>query len=1013
MKFGKQIQRQQLDLPEYASSFLNYKHLKKLIKQLSATPTLLAQGVPGPEDAQAALRANREVFFFSLEREISKVNQFYLQKEAEFSLRLKTLLDKKRVIQARASANSRVSGSFATLVEGFQQFDNDLNKLQQFVEVNETAISKILKKWDKTSKSRTKELYLHRAVEIQPCFNRDVLRDLSDRATTSRQDLEAWAEGENIQYDASRTLDKASIGQRVGAEESDVDLQILQAVAAGNVTSIRESIARLSNAPGAKERFTRIFLSSVSEAPQESIEALFQSGLIDIHAEDDMNERNCLHEAAIYGNEYALDLALSHNVDVARLDVYGRAPLHYACLRGRLEMVKKLILAGPGIINLRDHDNFTPLIHSIVRNKIECIRLLLSHNALINPVSEYDHIPLNLACQHGLLEVVKLLLEMNAQLLPDAEGLYPQHLVARSRKESELLLLLKQHGADLNQRDKLYSWTPLFHAASEGQYACLKSLLGNGADPAAVDEKGLTATYYATWEGHLECMDLLWDKVAMPKSRTRFLQPSSLEVPAGTAMDISPPALPEGDGIPDLHLPPPIIPLRRYGHNFLDSKTLISLNFDRGPQAIMFFNEGRYPAARITISSKMSDLIPRSIMLPIQEDSKVVSFQIDNLESFAIDLEIFPTFGSKVIAKTVALPDVFKAVESSSGVCCLPLFDPRLRAIGQIQFSFQVVKPYSGTPLEITQFATYWKATSATDDSSALITGSSLSGDYLTLSVQMTRDGVPVIYPSYLMPYHNLDASICQLSFDALAKLVPMELTSSEGVSLEEDDIHYWRVKLSRSIVTLKEVLATLPANINLNLKLLYPSPAEEKALGIFQSIDINSFADIVLTEVFDHARALRSRNVDLVRSIVFSSWSPAICTAINWKQPNYPVLLCNDLGGSKDHATVIKVSSDTPLPALPSASIKESARLAQSNNFMGIMCSSRILQRVSAITETIKQAGLVVVSEMVDEEDPEDDWNESGSRANDADGWSAMPAGVNGVMKSNMILRFNESIDM
>ena len=155
MKFGKQIQRQQLDLPEYASSFLNYKHLKKLIKQLSATPTLLAQGVPGPEDAQAALRANREVFFFSLEREISKVNQFYLQKEAEFSLRLKTLLDKKRVIQARASANSRVSGSFGTLVEGFQQFDNDLNKLQQFVEVNETAISKILKKWDKTSKSRT------------------------------------------------------------------------------------------------------------------------------------------------------------------------------------------------------------------------------------------------------------------------------------------------------------------------------------------------------------------------------------------------------------------------------------------------------------------------------------------------------------------------------------------------------------------------------------------------------------------------------------------------------------------------------------------------------------------------------------------------------------------------------------------------------------------------------------------------------------------------------------------
>lgn len=30
-KFGKQIQRQQLDLPEYATSFLNYKALKKVL----------------------------------------------------------------------------------------------------------------------------------------------------------------------------------------------------------------------------------------------------------------------------------------------------------------------------------------------------------------------------------------------------------------------------------------------------------------------------------------------------------------------------------------------------------------------------------------------------------------------------------------------------------------------------------------------------------------------------------------------------------------------------------------------------------------------------------------------------------------------------------------------------------------------------------------------------------------------------------------------------------------------
>lgn len=1003
MKFGKQIQRQQLDLPEYAASFLNYKALKKLIKQLSATPTIPAQGQPAIEDTQAALRANRQVFFFSLEREISKVNTFYIQKEAEFSLRLKTLLDKKRVIQARASANSRVSASFATLVEGFQQFDNDLNKLQQFVEVNETAISKILKKWDKTSKSRTKELYLQRAVEIQPCFNRDVLRDLSDRATTSRQDLEAWAEGENIQYDISRPADR-TIGQRVGTEESDADLQVSQAAATGNVSVLREWVQRLGNAEGAKERFTRIFLSSVSEAPKESIDVLFQSNLVDLHAEDDMNERNCLHEATIYGNEYVLDLAIQHQVDVTRLDVYGRAPLHYACLRGRLSMVEKLIQAGPSMLNLRDHDNFTPLIHSIVRDKIDCVRLLLAQNASINPSSDNDHVPLNLACQHGLTDIIRLLLEMGAHLLPDAEGLYPQHLVARSSKDPQLLLLLKQHGADLNQRDKLYSWTPLFHAASEGQVQCLQLLLENGADPSALDEKGLSATYYATWEGHLECMDLLWDKVVLPRQQARFQTPSSLLAPSSTAMEVSPPPQAEGDGIPDLYLPPPIIPLRRYGHNYLDTKTMVSISFVNS--GIRFFNEGRYPAARITVSSKMSDLIPRNIMLPIQEDARTVSFQIDSLDNFAVDFEIFPTFGSKVIAKSVALSDVFKAVDSSSGLCTLPLFDPRLRAIGQIQFRYQVVKAYSGTPLEITQFATYWKATSADDNSGALITGSSLSGDYLRLCVQMTRDGIPIIASSYLKAHHGLDVSISQRRLEELSTLGAINLSSEPpNTSHEANDIQYWHGRLAHCIATLKDVLAAIPANINLNLHVLYPTPIEEQAICNYQTIDINTFADRVLTEVFDHARALRASNADITRSIVFSSWNPVICTAINWKQPNYPVLLCNDLGGSKYHNEVMRTSAPNLPPVVPSSSIKESARLAQNNNFMGMMCSSRILQRVPALVDTIKQAGLVIVSDISDQG--------TASQGNSGDGWVPIADGANGVMKLNGILRFNESIDM
>ena len=37
------------------------------------------------QDTHAALQANKATFFFRLERELEKVNTFYLQKEAEVS----------------------------------------------------------------------------------------------------------------------------------------------------------------------------------------------------------------------------------------------------------------------------------------------------------------------------------------------------------------------------------------------------------------------------------------------------------------------------------------------------------------------------------------------------------------------------------------------------------------------------------------------------------------------------------------------------------------------------------------------------------------------------------------------------------------------------------------------------------------------------------------------------------------------------------------------------------------
>ena len=713
---------------------------------------------------------------------------------------------------------------------------------------------------------------------------------LSDQATTSLQELGAWAEGENIRSDEDSPSEHAVSGQPIGAETDDTDAQILQAVNVGNTPALQDWIGRLQTSTDGTKRFTRIFLSAVSDAPEDSLTVLLASGLVDVQAEDDITGRNCLHEAAISGRESILQVGLEAQINVARVDVYGRIPLHYACMFGRVNLVRVVSSIDPGTINAMDHDNFTPLIHAIAKHQLECVQELLGHGVRLDPVSESDHVPLNLACQYGSTAIAELLLHKGAQLLSDAEGLYPQHLVARSGETPATLLLLEQYGANLDQHDKLYQWTPLFHAASEGRFECLNLLLQKGADRTIQDEKGYSAMYYAAWEGHLECMRLLG--FGDVKARDELM--SQLSQVLSSSAYQSPPAMPTTtDGIPDLSLPPPIIPLRRYGHNFLDSKILVQINFiSSDSDAILFYHDSKYPAARLTISSKSSDVIPRNIMLPIQEDTRTISFQVNSLRNFSVDFDIYPTFGSRMIARSVALPSLFGSHAHSSGHCCLPMFDPRLRAIGQVSFDFHVIQPFQGMALDIANFATYWRVTSQLDTHpNGLITGSSLSGNYVQLFVQVTKDGISVLYPHWSIDCQGVHVPISRLTYEQCSLLINRSTRRHRQAPSLTDMTGDYKAEIHRylasSCMTLRDALDQLSTDIHINLNVIFPTVAQERVLDLGPSQNISTFVDAILLDVFDHARSTKEQSPGFVRSIVFSSFNADVCTALNWKQPN------------------------------------------------------------------------------------------------------------------------------
>lgn len=577
---------------------------------------------------------------------------------------------------------------------------------------------------------------------------------MSDLASACILELEAWADGDSVIFEGKGTnmsseeaaRENAPLSPRLVAEQEsyratdDLYHEFIKTASSlddGDTRSaIAEWIKRLSQADGAESRITKIFLLSITKRASDSaLLALYESGFVDLHAVDEINGQNCLHKAAVSGRLVVIDLALRNGVDVQKTDAYGRNALHYACMNNHRELIKPMLEAGADI-NAFDKDNFSPLLYSIIKKFSGCVRDLIDLGAKVDVDSEKDYIPLNLACQYGVYDAVKILLDRWPHLiLPDAEGLYPIHVAARAGHH-ELIPLLTSYKMNVNEIDKLNKWTALFYAASEGHHKTVTALLEAHAQVETLDEDGHTALYYASWEGHVDCMQALARalhrsglridpsiSMTLGSSTTATSSPSILgnDLDAADMVDAMDISSEDIDGIPDLSLPPPILPLRRYGHNFLDKKIFVKLFLDIASNPLQFDKgDAAFPAGRLTMASRNNrDIIPRSIGLPLSENDRSVSFQVDSLDDFAIDFEVYPTYGTRIIAKSAALPYVFNNTNTTENpvlatiqTCTLPLFDMRLQTVGKIKLRFQIVRPFAGEPLEITKFDTYWKSTS-------------------------------------------------------------------------------------------------------------------------------------------------------------------------------------------------------------------------------------------------------------------------------------------------------------
>lgn len=730
---------------------------------------------------------------------------------------------------------------------GYPKADDVYLCIQNYIEMNATGFRKILKKWDKRSKSTTKELYLARQVDVQPCFNRDVISELSDTASANVRKLEGLC----IAKGGEQTLDPAADGilsERkaelavANAEAQDdllsnIENELLIAVKANDRSAVRAILASIPPHDNLdkemQSQLARIYWrAAIADRAGEG--AALDIARLDFQFVDDINGRTPLIEAAARGKVDLVKLCLDRNVDVRHRDAYGREALHYAAMCSA-EVCKCLLQRGAEA-NTLDYDGSTPLIHAISSGQLQCVEVLLKslHSTPGTPDSPQ---PLALAAKLGHLPIVSLLLKDGYKMLPDASGYLPQHIAAKEG-HVQVLQTLIEAGASVNAPDKFANWTPLFHAANEGHHQCVRILLQAGSDLTAVDDQGKTAVHHAAWSGHPEIVSTL-----LAASSKEATSSSSLAFPSTVATSRKRPAEDaaaadnmdlDSDLIPDLSLPPPALPLRTYGHSYLDGKrSLVQLVLGHPTSStkpvppIQFYRSDQLTSLKLVVTSRSeSHSVPHTVMLPLQDDAETISMSVESLDNLTLELEVFPTFGSRLIGKAVCLSSVFSKMRGIASVTA-PILDSHLNVIGEINFEINAISNFSNVQLAIGgRLETYWKSTTAeaapkgkswksatiAQDDLSYVTASSLCGEYVKMVVQVTRDGVPVTYPAWRLPVDNIDLHVSDVTWAQLSLIAEQTGRTLRTVPRFGADSRLWYSALSNVIAPLQDVFQVRPA---------------------------------------------------------------------------------------------------------------------------------------------------------------------------------------------------------
>ncbi|EFQ99067.1 ankyrin repeat domain-containing protein 44 [Nannizzia gypsea CBS 118893] len=225
---------------------------------------------------------------------------------------------------------------------------------------------------------------------------------------------------------------------------------------------------------------------------------------------DDYNFTH-LHRVVVGARPLRIEAALSmglHAGDINAQDDMGMTPLHWAALKDDVEAVSALLAAGADF-TIRNKRGKTALWKACLNNAYASAVQLLAFGADVNAGSNYGYMPIHGAAKSNASdELLSLLLEHGAEL-DDARNSFDRTPLNRaiSCDIAQSCAFLLDRGANINRLNREGD-TPIFEGVKKNAHACLELLISRGAEYHHVRVKQ-TVLHVAAMRGDRRTFEIL------------------------------------------------------------------------------------------------------------------------------------------------------------------------------------------------------------------------------------------------------------------------------------------------------------------------------------------------------------------------------------------------------------------------------------------------------------------------------------------------------------------------